>query len=653
MSDKTINDFFSIDLFHELFVNYLSDRIGFLRLVHPNWKNTIDDLNLPKESFLGFLIESDKLIVYAVDNNIKINQRALINNVKNIWFHPKRLFESPFDHFTPKLAYYYLYYQRGEYGIKLMEHLLSLPETKNLLIQNEHWFKLFNVLLLASDDILFEWFLKHCFELFNINLNKKDLEGRPGSLRVGGRVIYDQSLNKRIVRTLTKFPHMKDLDFYECLFRNQFVITMDQIQTLLHQSELFSVRFFQNNFFRFPLFGDPKGWQKNEFVNALISQNLNLVETLMDEFLKLFPTFDPSSLWLDNILGFCIATQWVQGTEYFLKFPKPYYFEFWASADVEIKPLSKQFWFFIKPRLSDIDLHNLLEFFAIKSDLPDELIREYVDLSNQYEWYSTCLPFNIILKIIEYEQQSSSNYLFVTNQQLIERLEKDVSDQNLLNECKVLVAAISATINFHKKKILSPFHDASHIETFFTVLLSTNFPESLNHKIRNDTVCIFLKLFDVKEKSILLLLQRYEKVNNQSCLPILMPFMKIERTQFCQLINDVTEDLLDLLWNYFDNDFDDEMILQLFEYNNIRHSTITWFRRHDMMPTTCVVLENILMFYIIQNDVVKFFQDYERELSLCDQPLFLMNPDIKNLPLSPQIMKCLKDSPHVSTSLLS
>jgi hypothetical protein len=190
-------------------------------------------------------------------------------------------------------------------------------------------------------------------------------------------------------------------------------------------------------------------------------------------------------------------------------------------------------------------------------------------------------------------------------------------------------------------------------QTFFNVLLTTDFQERLQYNIHNEAVVILLKLFEVSEKSIPLTMDRYESVKNQSHFPIILPFMKIDRKQFCQLISNVTEDLLDLLWNYFDHDFDDEMILYLFKCKNITHSTITWFKKHHIMPTTCDVLDNILMFYIIQNDVVKFFKDFKIELSSCEQPLFSLNRDAMHLPLSPQILQCLKNSDCVSNLFLS
>ena len=365
MSAKTINDYFTLDLWHELVSMYLNDRIGFLRQIHSTWKNAIDDLKFPSKSFLGFLTESDALLNHAKQLKLSISEKTLINNVQNLNLHPVVLFDEPFHILSPIFLYHYIYHQKGERCIELLEYLLNVfPQTMALIKISSFWKILFNVLLFASDDVLFEWFVSNAEKIFGIKLNDENLVNIRWTTVIFPFCVsidFGPNINDRIVRTILKFPILTKIDIYASLFCHILVINFDQIQTLCHQSDTIDVTFFEQHFFCLSYRQSPF---KNEFVTSLFDNDIKKLEFVFFHFRELFPTFDHTKLDISFFIGYCIATQWVEGTEFFLNLGTNY-IDCFVAKQIKLKPLSKDFWNRIRSRLSKTQQYQVLDFFCI------------------------------------------------------------------------------------------------------------------------------------------------------------------------------------------------------------------------------------------------------------------------------------------------
>lgn len=658
-----MNDFFTIDLFHYLFTTYLVDRIGFLCLVHPLWKSAVEELRLPKTSLLKFLTESESLVTYALNQNIRVTTKSLIPYANEIGVPPKVFFKEPFEFVTFDFVCNYIYQQRGKNVIHLMEKLLSFPDTITIIRKTEPWFKLVYVLLFAGDDVVFEWFVNNIQRIFQVELNFHHLLNMyPISIRkyytnkIKHRCEFDQKLDERIIRTLIRFPELRGLDFHEALFDHYFVMNLDQIKTLVEHHQEFPVNFFSKYFFRVGIIEE---YQTNEFLVALQKRDFVMLKQSVADFCALVPSFEMGMIQNDYFLGYCLAKQWEEGVEFFGKETIKGNSVDIAVYGTQIKPLREDFWKFIKSHFS-VDVQNVvLEFFLFNTELDEKMIERINDSPNikerlKLKWM--WLSYDSILRLLNVDQSFLINSISGEFYQLFLLIDKSVEDPQIKVECKILViyfgGLINPLLNNYNLVILTQNCDIA--TTCVNLLLDEIIDFQLKHQFQYESIRTLLCFLNPAEKSIPVL-KIFKIYSNSKYLPLLIPYLKIQQQDIRMFSEILNRESLELLWNYFDYKFNDELISMIFDYRCLTNEVIGWFKEKKiLLPQNVKVWENLMMFYMTENKLDLFFQEFHQELRQLEQPLLKEVGRELEIEISPQMLICMKESGFVShESLIS
>lgn len=659
MIEKTINEYFTIDIFHELFARYLSDRTGFLRQVHPFWRDVIDDLRMPSKSYSGFLVESDDLIEWAKINNMSISTNTLIKNTRNLNCDPVRLFDKPFPMILPEILYNYLHHQKGDNGIQILEYLLTnYPETKLLIRKSNYWKILVNVLLFASDDVLFHWFLQNSQDVFGIELNDKNLlklipTYTFASLNKFITIDFNRNISERIVRTLLKFPVLLQLEVSSFLFGCQFLITFEQINLLIAYIEEnnFPDQFFVTHFFKFCFPSE----QMNDISHALFDHNLVNLKKLINDFQSL-PISNSLELILDDLIGYSISTQWIEGTEYFLSLRE-------TSLDKCIidlcvtqrfinKPLTEQFWHFIESKFSLKHQQEILAAFLQKDSLTDNSMMKLCNLTKSLKIHLIgCLNFDTLIYVIEFDVSVLLCNWTDDFNNIVSLLPHYTDDESILNECKVVLCHVFQKLMIFKKYQSTCFADLPLSTIVVNLILLTDLSKRYHHKFQKSCAETLINFFNVQKNSVLL--NDTLSLSNSDFLPILLPYLRINFESIKLFAQILTPESLSKLWECCDETFDNEMIDFFFRPEHLTFDLINWFKSRKLIPPSRQILENIIMCYLDQNRLESFFIDFKYELTLCNNLLFEKNFKPTNLHLSPQMLKCMKHSGFISNNLLN
>lgn len=651
-----INDFFTLDLYYYLFSTYLCDRIGFLRLVHPTWKIVIDELKLSPRSNLGVLIESDELIRYAQDHKIRITQKALIQNVKNLKLPPTQLFYEPFESFTAEFAYHYLFHQKGENGIKLMEHLLTFKQTKFLFKYIDQWKFLYSVLLIASDNVLFEWFIGKAESIFGIDIREILNNGLSWTMTPNYTADFDSSLCQRVVRSIIKFPTLKQHIVRMSLFHCNFLLfTLDQIKELISSIPLneFPVDFFITHYFHLDF---PKQQQTNEFIYALFNCDITKLKLSFTMFNELVPS-DFSSLSTSGFLGYCAAFQWIEGIQYFLQLSSNVRVKMYLAKNAKIQPLRKNFWTFVEQTFSKNQQFDILEYFLFNNKVSDEMLCEMLlkllTFTKEPDiYFLDWFPFEIIIKIINADPSTFVRKRVTQYLAFMEDFQKLTQDEIILNETKVLITRVYSNLEFFDKNNVTTYAKYSFSTNCINQLLSVDLSKRYNHNFHKETFQALLTFFNVQPKTIPAIIEM-NSYSNADFLAILIPYIIITPEMIYKSTRLLCPEILDLLFDYFETNIPYEIKKNIFHHTALKFEIIKWFKDKKIIPNTPYFLENIVLFYIQKNKIELFFQDFAFELNNFLQKghkLFENNTALWFAPLSPKVLNHLEESNCITSS---
>jgi hypothetical protein len=184
-------------------------------------------------------------------------------------------------------------------------------------------------------------------------------------------------------------------------------------------------------------------------------------------------------------------------------------------------------------------------------------------------------------------------------------------------------------------------------------ILKLNFSKRYNHIFSKQSVDALISFFKIAEKSINII-DVDGSVNNPEFFSFLLPYLNITSDCWKHFVHILTPEILELIWEYYDQKIDNSFV-DTFDYHQLTHEIIKWFKQKEITLNSISILEKIMMSYLTCNKLNSFFVDFECELvklKQCNKQLFATNTRLSLFPLSPQMLISFEKSGYVSHNFL-
>lgn len=609
----TLND----DSLYYLLVNFLNDRLGFLRTVSKDFKDFIDSFfRNPCITHRGIFAESETLLNYAKIHKIKITNKSAINKIESLHVPPSALFESPFAPLRWDLVASYLNTKPGQKCIELMELLLDDPFFRFQLKKNSIWFHTIQYLLFASDDVLFEWLCKNHSKIYDHYLSDSSMKGGDDELiyrlaRIQWHPFSPGLLNidgKKYIRTLITFPHLIHYGI-------DVALSIEDIQLLLMES--FEIAKIPDRFFIDVFFVDPFCIKMIKNVNKVIKalQNRDII-SLSNE-IKLFDSLHlPKAKSIDqktflSYLEYAIVNCWKEGIEFFCCRCDIESLTFFSSFDNSNISYSHQFVLFVERKLKESNSLFRFHVFLTRSKNVENIryiiIQMKKSLCQMKTKYKVYVPEHL-KHLIAFLEMDAFSLINQRASSLFNKLTAHLKDkiflieENLRKEFQCLlflliVKSFNQRHNFNPKSKLFPFWDQLFCSEF-----------SHHRKMFSEEClgCIFV----VYEKSNINLINNYPLTFRDKNCEQFYPFLQVNnildrnRNEFSI---EFFEFFKDIILNHNNRNF----VQKCFHLGYFDDDLLNWFKKNNVQPHDYCA---ILCYYALREKIDLFLIDYGQNL---------------------------------------
>lgn len=642
MTTMNINNILNFDIFHHLFSNFLSDRLGWLRIVHPIWRDVINSLTIKdKRSSLSLFVESPELIQYAKDYSVLVKWNCLSENMEKIdTFDPKKFLSRPFDPIDPLFVCKFIFTQSADKAIQFLDLIKNQPGFKHLIKTNQRWRKILIVILFSGNDQLFDWFDSN-FELFDF-----DLKHLPKNIdyHVFGHFSQKKFQFHQFVKSVQRYPliisetnpnlrwfiNIESMSLSDLLLLEKIDVN-NQISIIWSFVEIFLVHLYhcqqsikteadfihvynvllqlcksdgeeeqlKTQFFKLAILHQFKD-QIKEFSNCE-KERINFLEAYRykgNDFK--FKFFDLNMI--DFVLQFLNTDKCANEFLLFLL-----YFQNHSSTD------------YIFERLKPLDL---------------DLLRFYPKLIY-------CFINNNRIDILNESNQWFKNFIEQHGNQI-----ESIKDSSIIKHCYFLIFWLRLQFD------LANYQSYDNLKFLLCQIIANSYTNDLidDSDLKSDRIMLNQSIDHllniVGETKVQLLITRHPY--SSSAIASLLNHIEIT-PDFIKNINRFTVPLVEHCFHSFTHqDFVD--LIPLFyrfenDYSKSDFTVILWLKDHEFYPQTNETWQDLLLHYLINNKLIEFCQNYSKiiknpiPLSMIFTEIFLTK-----LPLSLDHIKIMYQS---------
>ena len=584
-----INDLPFEVLFY-LFTKFLSERCGLLRCVHPVWTLI---LNQHRKTKLVVFVTTESLRSYAIQFNIVIKMKSLINNIEHVKLDPELFFEPPFDLFCPDFGVFYLLENDGEKGIRFMKMLLKMPGIFQFFTLKKSWFRILSAIFWGGDNTIFDWFCDQK-ELIDLCLRKHGAFPRVTNNKIRPFIRLD-----RVCRTLLKYPTI-------------FKSAKDGAHIIF---SYFTLRFyssFARDHNQLHLFFDVKkilqGFRFCESFDKLLE---------FYSFLKQFCKFSSADVKHINgyFLFYSIQQGWLQGVSFFSNLERIFVpWKLTESLDIQY---SLDFIRFVLTALNDDD--DRFRFFKYvfyctkcSTETTDFIFNSLQQtVWKPWHFFQVYCQFEKTLYLIDHDLEKfilrpTDLIKYQSHKtEFFPLLNEKCSNQQIKQECKFLF------LNIFSGRREFDYDATTSLSVLFCVSLLIPFDVTKSFSL--DSFQFMFHLLEIQRYSIVLITSENHLGSKSKNLEIMLDYLNLSPNFVRNKIKKHTPLLIQYCKNRFhQNDFN-HLIPTFYQLSNLSMSSFYWMKANQIHPP-CNSLEEIFIFFLRKSKLQNFIFEYQERI---------------------------------------